>query len=360
MATGNIFQKYQVLIGIVVVSAILILTAIALDTAPSDEGVPEGTFVVTAKWNIFGYDLLNEGAALAAGTLAIYDPDNPGIPLESGLTLSSGKYTTAREYTSGQVLFLKYTDTTYFDYGFKIEIPKWKQSYDTQVTLDLPDRLEVIKMADFLQGASNTDVDGLKNGATVWDDSAAVTNSFNRTTDGDYPKLGVMLTNEDTETAVVDPRGYFDYSADVDDQRDRKSYLIIEFALVASSAINDVNDYLRFQTWPSGMITKKMGTSMVLFYPLTSSDAGYIYDIDTDSNPIGQKDGNAIVFEVTFDFAGAISTALDGDDIDIQVSFSCGFPMVWYESHLQLSSVPGDDPLGQMAVAWTNDWSIGW
>jgi len=357
---GNFIQKYQVLIGLAVFAVIIVLLGGLMSTAPQDEGVPEGTFTVIAKWKIYGYDLLDEGAALSSGTLAIYDPDNPGVPLESGLTLSSGAWTTGKEYTSGTKLFLKYTDSTYFDYGIPVTIPKWTSEYDSQVTLDLPVRLEVIKMADVAQGSSNTDIDILKNGAVVWDDNSSATNAFNRTADGDYPKMGIMVTNEDTETAYVDPRGYFDYAADVEEQRDRKAYLIIEFALVSGSAINDVNDYLRFQTWPSGMIKKKMGTSMVLFYPLNSMDAGYLYDIDTDSNPIDQKDGNAIIFELTFDFSGAISTALDGDDIDIQVSLDTGFPILWFETHEQLTSVPGDDPLGEMSTAWTNDCSIGW
>jgi hypothetical protein len=330
---------------------------------PSEDGeAPAGTFIVTQLWKIHCVDLLDEGANAASGTLAIYDPDDPGKPIESGLAISSGYFTTGETYTSLETVFLKYTDATYFDYGVLIEFPKWTQDFDTIVSngLNYPDSLEVIKMADMLQGSSNTDIDGLKDGAPSWDDSAAAEDAFNRTSDGDYPKLGIMVTNEDSETGYIDPRGYYDYSADVSEQRDRKSYLIIEFALVSGSAITDVNDYLVFQTWPSGMVKKKMGTSMAVFYPLNDLDSGTLYDIDTDSNPVGQKDGNAIVFELTFDFSGPIAGVLDGNDIDIEVSVSCGFPMDWFNNHLRLTSVPGDDALGEINTSWTNDWSIGW
>lgn len=363
MGIGKTIKDYQVLIGITAFIIALVAGGyIASTITPGEDGVPAGEFVVTQLWKFHCVDLLDEGSNAGSGTLAIYDPDDPGTPIESSLSLTSGYFTTGQTYTSGEVIFLKYTDSAYFDYGVLITIPKWTQDFDTIVTsgLNYPDSLEVIKMADMLQGASNTDVDGLKNGASAWDDSSGVVDGFNRTTDGDYPKMGIMVTNEDTETAYVDPRGYYDYSADVAEQRDRKSYLMVEFALVSGSAITDVNDYLVFQTWPSGMTKKKMGTSMVVFYPLNDMDSAILYDIDTDNNPIGQKDGNAIIFELTFDFSGTIAGALDGDDIDIEISVASGFPMDWFENHLRLTSIPGDDSLGEVNVSWTNDWSIGW
>ena len=157
-------------------------------------------FSVTAKWEIYAKDLLDEGSAAGSGTLAIYDPANPGQAMETGLSISSGKFTTNEPYSSGELIFIKYTDSTYFDYGIVIEIPFWDSELvmSTVPTLPHPDYLYVIKMAD---DAGTTDFDGLKNGVSVWDDSGAALSSFNATLDGNTPKLGIMVTNEDVETA---------------------------------------------------------------------------------------------------------------------------------------------------------------
>ncbi|MFW9992024.1 MAG: hypothetical protein ACFFD4_08170 [Candidatus Odinarchaeota archaeon] len=364
----NFVQKYQgiiiaviILIGIVAGAYIFVNSEQFSTTPPDDEGTPVGDLEVTAKWKWQCKDLLNEGGAAASGTLAIYDPAEPGVALESSLSISSGAFTSGNSYTSGRKLFLKYTDTTYFDYGILVDIPYWNTEYDSVQTLDHPDIIWVIKMGDVAQGASNTDFDILKDGAAAWDDSSAVTSKFNRTLDGNNPKLGVMLTNEDTDTSFIDPRGYYDYSQDAESLRDRKSYLIIEFQPTGTttSGVN-ANDYLRFSTVPANMIKRSAGTSMVLFFPMTDMDAGYMKDLDLDSQVVGGRDGNEIIAEVTFDFSGSIASAIGDDDIDIEVSCSTGFPMDWFESHETLSSVPGDDPFGEMNTAWTNDCSIGW
>jgi hypothetical protein len=336
----------------------LIWTQLAIvDEAAEDE------FPVTAKWEIYCKDLLDEGSAAASGTLAIYDPANPGEALETGLSISSGKFTTAEPYTSGETIFIKYTDTTYFDYGMLLEIPFWDSDLvmSTVPTLPHPDYIYVIKMADTLQGASNTDVDGLKNGAASWDDSATALSAFNRTLDGNYPKLGVMVTNEDVETSYVDYRGYIDLSQPEEEgvTWNLGSYFVLEFTPTSTWAY-DVNDYLRFQTWPSGMVKKKAGANMYLFYPLTSDDAGYIYDVvGATTNPDGDKDGNCIIFEITFDFSGAIASNHVADMIDIEVSMTTGASLSWFDKYESLSFTT-DDPLGNMATAYTNDWSIGW
>lgn len=358
MAKG-IFEKYQLLIGFIVLS-IAAVSIYSLATMPQDTtpGVSTGDYSVTAKWNFFFNDLLDEGSAAGSGTLALYDPATPGTALETGLSISSGKFTTVKEYTSGQELFLKYTDSTYFDYGVRVTIPSWNQDYDTQVTLDFPDSISVIKMAD---NAGTTDIDGLKNGAQVWDGSATALSSFNVTADGDYPILGLMVTNEDIETAYVDPRGYTDLSVQNVEQQGKASYLVIEFQPTATTTSGlDVNDYLKFQQWPSGMIKKKMGTSMVVFMPLNNLDEPYVYDVDDDSNPIGSADGNGIIFELKFDFSGSIAATIGADDIDIEVSFLSSFSMDWFDAKEKLTDIPGDDPLGEIASAWSNDWSIGW
>lgn len=319
-------------------------------------------FKVTAKWQIYCKDLLDEGSAAASGTLAIYDPANPGQALETGLSISSGSFTTGEPYSSGEQIFLKYTDSTYFDYGMLIDIPMWDTdlTVSTVPTLPHPDYIYVIKMAD---DAGTTDFDGLKNGASVWDDSATALSSFNVTADGNYPKLGIMVTNEDVETAYVDPRGYYDYSQSEESgvTWDLGSYIIIEFQPTGTttSGVN-VNDYLRFQNQPGALVKKAAGTSMMIFMPITSLDSGIVYDvIGATTNPDGDRDGNAIIFEIPFDFSGAIATAIGADDIDIEFSMSSGCSLSWFDKYENLAFTT-DDPIGEMLTAATNDWSIGW
>ena len=318
-------------------------------------------FSVTAKWEIYAKDLLDEGSAAGSGTLAIYDPANPGQAMETGLSISSGKFTTNEPYSSGELIFIKYTDSTYFDYGIVIEIPFWDSELvmSTVPTLPHPDYLYVIKMAD---DAGTTDFDGLKNGVSVWDDSGAALSSFNATLDGNTPKLGIMVTNEDVETAYVDPRGYFDYSQSEESgvTWDLNSYLIIEFQPISGVWAFDVNDYLKFQSQPGAVIKKKAGASMFLFYPLTSLDSGIVYDvIGATTNPDGERDGNAIIFEITFDFSGAIASNHVADMIDIEISLTSGASLSWFDKYESLTFTT-DDPIGEMLAEPTNDWSIGW
>ena len=99
---------------------------------------------------------------------------------------------------------------------------------------------------------------------------------------------------------------------------------------------------------------------MVIFMPLNDLDEPYVYDVDDDSNPIGSADGNGIIFELKFDFSGSIAATIGADDIDIEVSFLSSFSMDWFDAKEKLTDIPGDDPLGEIASAWANDWSIGW
>ena len=349
-------------------AAFIVSNANQLSTQPEPEqpGSPVGQKSVTALWKFQCKDILDEGSAAASGSLSIYDPQRPGEAIESYLSISSGIFTTTHTYASGQQLFLKYNASTYFDWGMLVTIPYWNTEYTSVQTLDHPDIIWVYKRADMLQGSSNTDIIGQKNGASSWTDASTSLSAFNRTADGNNPRISILITNEDDDTAYVDPRGYYDYSIGAMEQRDRKSYLIYEFQPTGTTTSGlNVNDFLKFTTKPSSAIIKHAGTSLFVFFPLTSTDASYIRDVDEGGQTVGEKDGNGVMGELTFDFSGSISTAIGADDIDIEVSFSSGFPMNWFQDssgqgYETLTGVPGDNPLGEMATVWTNDWSIGW
>lgn len=341
---------WGVAIGIVVVTG-LVANSMSVQQAIIQQ---ETGVTASAKWNIYIRDILNEGAAVTSGTISIYDMDNPTEIVET-LTVSSGSVNTTKAYTTGERLFLKYTDTTWLNYGMVVVIPKLDRDYDSVPTLDLDDVVYVYKSADL----TGTDVDGLKNGAVVWEEGTDGTNTFNVTTDTD-PKLGIMLTNEDDDTAYVDPRGWTDYSTDVPQLRNRGAWLIINFEPnLGGSAITDANDYLRFKSVPSGMQKIKISTSMVLAYPLTTDFLAGARNVDTAGNPISGLDGQGItIFTIVLDFTGAISGILDGDDIDIEVTLFSSFAMD-YLTEYDTFAQAGDDPLGEENAGWTNDWSIG-
>lgn len=367
MSIGLKQKQLYLLIAIVLVS--LTVWTITQDVQDKEEEQTE-TFDITSKWSIQCKDLLNEGSDAGSGTLAIYDKNNPGVSLESGLSVSSGIFTTGQAYTSGQTVFLKYTDATYFDYGYEITFPSYGQTHDIKpsdttpiASLSPSTILYVIKMAD-VPDSGYTDIDILKDGASEWDGSAAKVNGFN-ITDNNYQRFGIMVTNEDIETSYFDPRGYHDYSQATEDgvTWDVGAFVIVEFdpTGTTTSGVNlDPMGLVRFSASPAGMEQVDFGNNLVLFYPITSLEGGWVYDvIGSTTNPNGVRDGNDIIFEVTFDFSGSIQGDIGTDDIDIEVSFASSGCFSWYEKYNKLS-MSTDDPFGEAGAGWTNDLSIGY
>jgi len=344
-----------------VIGGLLIGGAVFLFTQQAIVLEEEAGVSGTAKWNFYIKDKLNEGAGVTDGDVYIYDMDRPTELVET-IAVSSGVATSTQAYTTGDLLFVKYIGdgtpgTHWLDYGMQITIPKLDREYDSVPTLDVADEdwIYVYKWADL----TGTDVDGLKNGAVVFEDGTAGVNAFNVTTDTD-PKLGVMLTNEDDDTAYVDPRGWIDYSTDVPELRNRGAWLIINFEPTGTTISGiDANDYLRFKSIPSGMQKIKMATSLVLAFPLNTEFLAGARDVNTAGNPVSGLDGQGVtIFTVILDFTGAISTALGSDDIDIEISLVSSYSLDYLDEFDTLSQA-GDNPIGEILSAWTNDWSMG-
>lgn len=349
-----------------------------LSTVPTGPSLPSETLGEdSAKWIITVNDKLDSSVTVT-GTLDIYFPEDPGNRKES-LSVTSGSATTVLPYREGKQLFcLFYSSTnTWLRYGEVITMPEIPGTgvYSSIQTLpaNTESAMKVYKRAD---SSAATDILGFKGSTKIWDNATVnlggvTSGGFNVTADRSDtvpPAMGIQLTNEDENTAYVDPRGYFDYSiADAGDAvalyANKASYLVITFQRTGSSAnVSDVREYCVYEDESGITMFQQDSSIMYMFVPLnTELLAGTNEKVGETQIQSGQR---ITIFDRTFDWPASKATDIYTDDIDMEVGLLNAFSIAGIEKKLDQTGMEligefGDNSATYGGAAWTNDWSIG-
>lgn len=321
----------------------------------------------SAKWIIRVKDKLDSSRTVA-GTVVLYSPSAPGEALET-LTLSSGAVTTTSEYPEGKQFFCLYYFSTsetgatkgsgWLRYGEVVTMPEIDH-YDSIQTLE-GGSFQVYKAAD-----SNDDIQGLRNSDKVWDNSTAALTSLNVSeykSDSVPISMGVRVTNEDDNTAYVDPRGYYDYSVAPSAAAlyaDKASYLIVSFVSTNSSAFT-LGDYVRFDTLDGGTLFQRDSTNFYMIVPLNTEMKAGVREV-ASGLPIqtgqlitlwnAELDWPTSMIDVAF-------TDIYTDDFDVEIALVSNFAFAGRTQDMTQSDMEIHGELDTSGTAWTNDWSGG-
>jgi len=323
----------------------------------------------TAKWTFYVKDILDSSQTVT-GSIALYSPSEPGVIIET-LTLSSGSIATTSDYPEGKQFFVLYYSATFtwLRHGEVLTMPDIP-SYDSIQTKE-GGTIYVYKRAD---SSAATDIQGLKNGDKIWDNATVslggtTAGGFNVTadrSDSDPPQMGIRLTNEDDNTAYVDPRGFYDYSVTPSTASlyaQKAAFLMITFERTGAVAnVTDVREYVQFEN-EAGMTIFQQSAKFV--YVLVPLDSELLAGVREVSSGVVLQSGQLVtIFTETFDWPASMSTDLYTDDIDIEIALvsaysSAALSTKVSQSDMEIVGELGDSPATYGGKAWTNDWSIG-
>jgi len=297
----------------------------------------ENYYQVDATITFTVVDMLSGGSV--SGSLYIYDPNDPGVRLDTA-TIVSGTGSTTQKFHSGRTLGVQFNGTTtYFAYSWEITVPSASDPSLTAVSYSTP--LKVLKKADY---SADTEFDITKDTTPVWDGSAAVKNAFDPQNDED-PEMSVMFNNEDGNTGYGYPTLWKDYSTTTEGLQQRGCYAVIEFALNASgTSMSSVGDYLRFLE-TGGAIEKEWGTSIILIKRLDSEYLTGFNKDDSEGHTLDGLSGKGYFITIQFDFSGAIGNTDWNDEIVIRFSIMSQWGLDYALTHETLSQT-GDTPYG--------------
>lgn len=330
-----------------------------LSTVPTieDETLGEDS----AKWTFFVDDILG-GSTAVTGSIQLFSPSDPGNSLETVTVTAGVSAATTNDYPEGKQFFVLYyhSSSTWLRYGEVLTMPEIP-TYDSIQTKS-GGMIEVYKAADL---DADADMQGLKDGDKVWDESTAALTSFEvdgDKSDTDPPQIAVRINNEDDNTAYVDPRGFYDYSvgaATADLYAQKSAAMIITFQRTNNTF--DMDDYIKFESLGGAELKEESSTFFYLVIPITSQTDAGVRHIENDFTLLsGQL---VTVWNGVFDWPASISdVALDDiytDDVDIEVCFVSAYALGAFDSKIEQDDMEILGELGASGVAWTNDWSIG-
>lgn len=310
------------------------------------------------------HDLLN-ASNTPAGSVQLYDPDEPGTLLES-ISLSSGAGTSTNPYNEGRELFAKYvasSRTTHFDYGEVFHVPI--HSYTGTVPTLEGASIGVYAMGDVTDNSTNYDIRIQKDSTTKWDTYVtlgAATDAFDPQND-DGSLISIICSNEDAETVYADPRSWTDYAEKVPERQHKAAYLIVNFDLSGSTNVHTkVSDY-GLEFYDKGTAEwLEFGGDMALIVPLNSETKCGMYDTEGGKIYLS-RNGVDTMFEGTLDFS-TMSSVDYSDEIDIEVSIVNDYSLpqakatnsVGYET---FNAAGAAYAFGELSSAWSYDISIG-
>ncbi len=319
-----------------------------------------------AYWKIYVQDYLDSSQTVF-GTVSIYDPASPGILIET-VALDGGVALLTKEHFEGKQLFCLYINSTsvWLRYGAVMTMPHSVPADQSTIPALYGGTMTVYKRGDFDVDA---DVEGLKNGDVIWDDSTvslggSTTGSFNVTgdrSDTDPPDIAIRVTNEDDNTAYVDPRGYYDYS--VKDSiaslyADKASFMVVTFEKTGSAAnVSDVADYVVWDGSAGGSEYKRSSTFLYLYVPLNTETLAGVREVVSG---VTKQSGKLVtIWQATFDWPADMDTGIYTDDIDIEIAFVNNYAFAGIGEKIEQDNMEILGELGSSGSAWTNDWSIG-
>ena len=307
-------------------------------TTPDEPGTNYFEVDATIKFSIA--DIL-DGSAVSDGTLVVYDPNDPGVALDT-LTISSGVATSAILFHTGRVLGLKHVGSGHLSFSWEITVPAATSPELAAVTYPT-----VLKVLDPATVAAGTDFIVEKDGTAIYDGdiSPSGEDGINPESDVD-PEIAIKFKNSgEGNTGYGYPMTWVDYATTTPGLETRGSYFVIEFALNATgTTMSNVNDYLRFEDL-GGFSKTAWGTSVIIYKAMDSEYlCGWNDDDDSGSTQNGLT-GNGFIGAFQLDFDGAISATNWGDEIVVRLNFQANYG-IQYMLDNEVIAQAGDQPYG--------------